>query len=91
MGPVLWNALRTVRDLSCILPEARNVRPGLRRRRYGHVNEFGLEIFKHQGVVVAALAIGPRHIVRLSPVVDSDTIAALLLHDRPAVLGGRWD
>ena len=83
-------ALRTIRDLRCVLAHARRIRAGVGQD--GHVDELGLEVFEHHVVLAAAFAIGPPDLVRFDLVVDrhAPVYSRLLLHDRPTVLGRRW-
>lgn len=84
---------RTVRNLCCVLPDARSVQPG--PRHHGHVDKLVPEILKRHIILLRLVGNGSSHLVTTTttattiepePIAIAIAVPVRFLHDRPAVL-----
>jgi len=75
-------AARTVRNLCCVLPDARSVQPG--PGHHGHVDKLVAEVLERHIIVLWLVGNNNGHLVTTIPV--SVSVPVRFLHDRPAVL-----
>ena len=80
--PSSKRAARTVRNLCCVLPDARSVRPG--PGHHGHVDKLVAEVLERHIIVLWLVGNNNSHLVTTIPF--SVSVPVRFLHDRPAVL-----